>query len=124
MMWWRLLSMCRIWLVLFAILLAGPGAPAQRRGGGRGLAPASEQFPPIARSDSEKNILAAIDAATKAGELYANVPATDGRLLRLLTEAVNARQVVEIGTSTGLSGLWFGMALEKTDGKLTTFEFD
>ena len=31
---------------------------------------------------------------------------------------------VEFGTSTGLSGLWFSMALEKTGGKLTTFEFD
>jgi predicted O-methyltransferase YrrM len=56
--------------------------------------------------------------------LYANVPPADGRLLRLLTEAVNAKHVVEIGTSTGLSGLWFLMALNKTGGKLTTFEYD
>jgi predicted O-methyltransferase YrrM len=32
--------------------------------------------------------------------------------------------VVEIGTSTGISGLWFCMALEKTGGRLTTFEYD
>jgi caffeoyl-CoA O-methyltransferase len=45
-------------------------------------------------------------------------------MLRLLTEAVNARHVVEIGTSTGISGMWFCMALERTGGKLSTFELD
>jgi len=35
-----------------------------------------------------------------------------------------AKSVVEIGTSTGISGLWFCLALEKTGGKLTTFELD
>jgi caffeoyl-CoA O-methyltransferase len=45
-------------------------------------------------------------------------------MLRLLTEAVGAKNVVEIGTSTGLSALWICMGLEKTGGKLTTFELD
>jgi caffeoyl-CoA O-methyltransferase len=109
-------------LVLVVVAVVCLPAAAQRRGGGRGPAPASEQYPPLPRSESEKKILATLDAATKA--LYANVPAADGRLLRLLAETVNAKHVVEIGTSTGLSGLWFSMALEKTAGKLTTFEFD
>jgi predicted O-methyltransferase YrrM len=55
---------------------------------------------------------------------HLSVPQSDGRLLRLLTEAVGAKQVVEIGTSTGYSGLWFCLALEKTGGRLTTFEYD
>jgi predicted O-methyltransferase YrrM len=37
---------------------------------------------------------------------------------------MNAKNVVEIGTSTGYSGIWFGMALQKTGGKLVTFEID
>ena len=41
-----------------------------------------------------------------------------------MTEAANAKSVIEIGTSTGISGLWFCLALEKTGGTLTTFEFD
>jgi predicted O-methyltransferase YrrM len=45
-------------------------------------------------------------------------------MLRLLAESVNAKNVVEIGTSTGYSGLWLSLALEKTGGKLTTFEMD
>ena len=116
--------MKRSLIVVVAIIGACVCASAQRRGGGRSEAPGSDQYPPVARSESEKKILATIDGATKAGALYANVPASDGRMLRVLTEAVNAKHVVEIGTSTGLSGLWFCMALEKTGGKLTTFEFD
>ena len=36
----------------------------------------------------------------------------------------NAKNVVEIGTSNGYSGLWFLLALRKTGGKLTTHEID
>jgi len=53
-----------------------------------------------------------------------NVPIEDGRLLRLLTETVGAKHVVEIGTSNGYSGIWFCLALRKTGGKLTTHEID
>ena len=110
-------------IVLVALDNACVCASAQRRAGRNG-AVGTDQYPPVTRADSEKRILATFDGAVKAGALYANVPAADGRLLRVLTEAVNAKHVVEIGTSTGLSGLWFCMALEKTGGKLTTFEFD
>jgi caffeoyl-CoA O-methyltransferase len=99
------------------------GAPGQRRGS-QGTAPESAQNPPLPKTESEKRILSTMNEAVKAGELYANVPAVDGRMLRLLTEAVNAKNVIEIGTSTGISGMWFCMALEKTGGKLTTFELD
>jgi caffeoyl-CoA O-methyltransferase len=116
--------MKRSWIALIAMVSICLVAAAQRRGGGRGAAPGSDAYPPLARTESEKRILATLDGATKAGALYANVPAADGRLLRLLAESVNAKHVVEIGTSTGLSGLWFSMALERTAGKLTTFEFD
>jgi caffeoyl-CoA O-methyltransferase len=53
-----------------------------------------------------------------------NVPREDGRLLRLLTEATEAKHVVEIGTSNGYSGIWFCLALRTTGGKLTTYEID
>ena len=53
-----------------------------------------------------------------------NVSMDDGRLLRLLTETMGAKHVVEIGTSNGYSGLWLLMALRTTGGKLTTFEID
>jgi caffeoyl-CoA O-methyltransferase len=106
-----------MFLMVFALVMA------QRRGGGR-VAPASEASPPIARTLAEKKVLETINEIVKAGDLYANVPAADGRMLRILTEAVNAKSVAEVGTSTGISGLWFCLALEKTGGKLTTFELD
>jgi predicted O-methyltransferase YrrM len=37
---------------------------------------------------------------------------------------VGAKRVVELGTSTGESGLWFSMALRKTGGKLYTHDID
>jgi caffeoyl-CoA O-methyltransferase len=32
--------------------------------------------------------------------------------------------VVELGTANGYSGIWFALALQATDGELTTFEID
>ena len=53
-----------------------------------------------------------------------NVTPEDGRLLRVLTEAIGAKQVVEIGTSHGYSAIWFCLALQSTGGKLITHEID
>src|SRR6266849_4614915 len=105
------------------ILMFALGAAGQGRGS-KGTAPESAQYPPLAKTEAEKRILATMNEVVRAGELYANVPAVDGKMLRLLTEAVNAKNVIEIGTSTGISGMWFSIALEKTGGKLTTFELD
>jgi len=86
--------------------------------------PDAAQLPPLANSEGEKRILAVLDQARAAGEIYLEVPVADGRMLRILTESANAKQVVEFGTSTGYSGMWFTLALQKTGGKLTTFEMD
>ncbi|MDZ4799429.1 MAG: class I SAM-dependent methyltransferase [Bryobacteraceae bacterium] len=109
---------------LTLILTAAMSAQGPRRAGGNRVSPGNETAPPIAKSAVEKKVFEALEAAIKAGELYANVPAADGRLIRIFTESINAQNAVEIGTSTGISGLWFCLALEKTGGKLTTFELD
>jgi caffeoyl-CoA O-methyltransferase len=74
--------------------------------------------------EAEAKIQAVLDQMVNAHETYLSVPVQDGRALRLLTEATGARYVVEIGTSTGYSGLWLCLALQKTNGRLTTFEID
>ena len=84
---------------------------------------AQMEKPPVARNDAEQKIFDILENI-RATQSYRNVPPQDGRLLRLLTESMNAQQVVEIGTSTGYSGIWFGLALRKTGGKLTTYEID
>jgi caffeoyl-CoA O-methyltransferase len=80
--------------------------------------------PPLAKTAAEKKILAELDRMVKDKETYLSVPREDGEALWVLTEAVNAKRVVEIGTSTGYSGLWFCMALTATGGHLTTFEIN
>jgi predicted O-methyltransferase YrrM len=79
--------------------------------------------PFMPKDEAEKKALAALETAQK-GERFANVSTEDGRLLRQLTEAVNAKRVVELGTSTGESGIWFAIALRKTGGHLYTHDID
>ena len=51
-----------------------------------------------------------------------NVPASDGQLLFDIIVENGYKNAVEIGTSTGHSGVWIAWALSKTGGKLVTFE--
>jgi len=98
----------------------GPG-PGGLQGGSQSVL----ESPPLAKTAGEKKILEVINEIEKdRGRQFANVSSNDGRLLRQLTEAMGAKQVVEIGTSTGLSGLWFALALRSTGGKLITHEID
>jgi len=53
-----------------------------------------------------------------------NVPEADGRLLHDLIVEHRYRQALEIGTSTGHSGIWVAWALAKTGGKLLTIDID
>lgn len=53
-----------------------------------------------------------------------NVPASDGQLLYNLIVENGYKNAVEIGTSTGHSGVWIAWALSKTGGKLITLEID
>ncbi len=105
------------------ILLSTALAQRPSRGMGRGQADSQLEKPPVPKDDNEKKILGILGDILER-QRYRNVPPQDGRLLRLLTESMNAKNVVEVGTSTGYSGIWFGMALQKTGGKLTTYEID
>jgi len=53
-----------------------------------------------------------------------NVPEADGRVLHELILKHKYTRALEIGTSTGHSGIWIAWALAKTGGKLTTVEID
>ncbi len=96
----------------------GPGGP--NRGGTGG---AEFQTRLIPKSDFEKKIMATLQQM-RSGPRFANVATDDGRLLRMLAEATNAKRIVEIGTSTGESGVWFALALRHTGGHLYTHEID
>ncbi len=53
-----------------------------------------------------------------------NVPGSDGKLLYDIIIKNNYKSALEIGTSTGYSGIWIAWALSKTGGKLITIEID
>ncbi len=77
--------------------------------------PAPEVAPAVAR------LLGGIRAADK-GQLA--VSEEDGRFLRVLVGATNAKHVLEIGAASGYSAIWLGMGLRQTGGKLVTIEYD
>jgi caffeoyl-CoA O-methyltransferase len=58
------------------------------------------------------------------GRGYANVPTSDGKLLHEIILKNNYKSALEIGTSTGVSGIWIAWALSKTGGKLITIDID
>ena len=66
-------------------------------------------------------LLAGIRAADKG--LLA-VSEEDGRFLRVLVGATNAKRVLEIGAASGYSAIWIGLGLRQTGGKLVTIEYD
>lgn len=102
------------WVVGIALLLCGSTVACGADLGGK----------PLAKNEKEKQILTVLDGMVREKKTHLSVPVEDGRVLRLLTESVGAKSVVEIGTSTGYSGLWFCLALQATGGHLTTFEMD
>ena len=85
---------------------------------------ANSNAQPAAGSDVDPavaKLLTAIRAADK-GQLA--VSEEDGRFLRVLVGATNAKSVLEIGGASGYSAIWIGLGLRQTGGKLTTIEYD
>jgi len=53
-----------------------------------------------------------------------NVPETDGQKLHDIIVEHGYKSALEIGTSTGHSGIWIAWALSQTGGRLVTVEID
>jgi caffeoyl-CoA O-methyltransferase len=101
-----------------------PGQRSPRPMMGRG-GEDSTTIAPVPKDDAEKKILDVLkDMDENQRQGMMNVSLQDGRLLRLLTETAGAKNVVELGTSNGYSGIWFCLALRTTGGKLTTHDID
>ncbi|MDT8301988.1 MAG: O-methyltransferase, partial [Sedimentisphaerales bacterium] len=110
-------------IVISAILLSNALGQRPSRPGAGWQGDSQLEKAPIPKDANEKKIFGVLDNILQS-QRYRNVPPQDGRFLRIMTEAMNAKNVIEIGTSTGYSGIWFGLALQKTGGKLTTYEID
>lgn len=59
----------------------------------------------------------------KTQKQFWNISRVTAEFLYNLIVDSNAKNVVEVGTSNGYSGIWLAKALKKTGGKLTTIEF-
>lgn len=57
-------------------------------------------------------------------EGYMNIPPETAQFLHILTIAMRAKNILEVGTSNGYSTIWLADALRTTRGKLITFETD
>ncbi len=116
-------------LVLSAMIVAIASSDVLgQRGSGRGFGgrlPGDVELEkgPQAADDFEKKALAVL-ADIAQNQRFRNVPQHDGRLLRIMAHSLDAKHIVELGTSTGYSGIWFGLGLKETGGKLTTYEID
>jgi caffeoyl-CoA O-methyltransferase len=60
--------------------------------------------------------------ATERGMM--NVAPAEGEYLSNLVKKINAKRVLEIGTSNGYSGIWIAMGLRETGGKLITLDIE
>jgi predicted O-methyltransferase YrrM len=74
------------------------------------------------RSDSD--IEGYLPSLLEPGKRFANVEPAEGTYLRNLVKKVKAAKALEIGTSTGYSGIWIAMGLRETGGRLVTIEID
>jgi predicted O-methyltransferase YrrM len=73
--------------------------------------------------DLDRKVQAFLDS--HAGEWRdMNVSEADGRILYDLIIKNKSTRALEIGTSTGHSGIWIAWALSKTGGKLITIDID
>jgi len=87
-------------------------------------------FPGIIKAQSSKEDTA-LDAKVKkflsahTGQWHdLNIPTADGQTLYDLIIKGDYKSALEIGTSTGHSGIYIAWALSKTGGKLTTIDID
>jgi predicted O-methyltransferase YrrM len=77
------------------------------------------------RSDAERDKLEALgtpQGAHHRDELLLAVGHSTGTVLNLLAKSLNARSILELGTSYGYSAVWLAEAARETGGKVITTE--
>ena len=78
---------------------------------------------PVISTDLDRKVQKFLDS--RRGTWHdMNVPVSDGRVLYDIVAEHKYRSALEIGTSTGHSGIWISWALSKTGGRLVTVEID
>ncbi len=94
---------------LLLVLLVAPPVHSQQTPARDGLTPALA------------SVLAHIKAAD-TGQLA--ISEEDGRFLRVLVAARQARSILEIGGASGYSGIWLGLGARESGGRVVAIEYD
>jgi caffeoyl-CoA O-methyltransferase len=81
----------------------------------------AQQKSPGTLTPQIESILRSIKAADKG--LLA-VSEEDGRFLRVMVAARNAKSILEIGAASGYSGIWLGLGARESRGKVIAIEYD
>lgn len=71
----------------------------------------------------DKNTQEVLIELEKTQTDFWNVARSSANFLNMLIKIAGAKNVIEVGTSNGYSGIWIAKALKATGGKLTTIEF-
>ena len=74
--------------------------------------------------DTMENYESVLKRLEKTAKQYTNIAPENGQFLSILIHAIQARNVLEVGTSNGYSTIWLAAALKKMGGRLITLEFD
>jgi caffeoyl-CoA O-methyltransferase len=116
----------RTWVAIVALMggVAMSAAIGIGAGGGGPHDAGKAKNAPAGGQGDDAKIMAVIDRLTPQIGPMLSVPPEDGRFLWIMAESTGAKNVAEIGTSNGYSGLWTCLGLKKTGGKLTTFDID
>ena len=99
--------------VVLATSLAAPNPAVRSRTPGQS----------VGGQDLDRKVQAFLDRHARSWRDM-NVPQADGRILYDIIVENGYTRALEIGTSTGHSGVWIAWALSKTGGRLTTVEID
>ncbi len=110
----------RVLTLFFALILAGLSSAQPQVA----PPPAGLSAVALAKADLEPALARLLDSIRAADKGQLAVSEEDGRFLRILVGATNARHVLEIGAASGYSAIWIGLGLRQTGGRLTTIEFD
>ena len=70
--------------------------------------------------DTTENVLSELEKTQKQ---FWNIARVTAEFLYTLIRAEKSKNVLEVGTSNGYSGIWLGKAVKENVGHLTTIEF-
>jgi caffeoyl-CoA O-methyltransferase len=80
--------------------------------------------PRAAAQEVPRHIDALLKQIRAADKDQLAVSEEDGRFMRVMVLSTKTKHALEIGTASGYSAIWIGLALRETGGHLVTIEYD